>query len=67
MILWVLLNFPLKPSDKIWVVSQKSDAIPNHLSTFLSKLDLDVEFIEINGLTNGPASTVSLALEKIPD
>jgi dTDP-glucose pyrophosphorylase len=67
MILWVLMNFPLNPIDKVWIVSQRCDDLPLHLASYLNKLDLDVEFIEIDGLTEGPASTVSLALKWIPD
>ena len=35
MILWVLLNFPLMESDKIWIISQIKDGLPGALTPFL--------------------------------
>ena len=67
MIVWVILNFSLRRTDKIWIISQKSDCLPTHLGEFLSKIDIPFEFIEIDGLTEGPAVTCELALACIPD
>lgn len=67
MILWVLLNFPLMDSDKIWIISQVKDGLPGALAPFLESLPFEVKFLEIDGLTEGPASTVSLILKDLPD
>jgi NDP-sugar pyrophosphorylase family protein len=67
MIMWVLLNFDLNKNDKVWIISQRDHQLPENLSPFVGSLEFELEFIEIDGLTEGPASTVSLALAQIPD
>lgn len=67
MIMWVLLNFPLSPSDRVFVISQIQDRLPIVLEAFTKQLPFDLKFIEINGFTEGPASTVSLAFDEIDD
>jgi NDP-sugar pyrophosphorylase family protein len=67
MILWVLSNFPLHYSDKVWIIVQRKDNLPNALADFLVFFPFEVEFLEIDGLTEGPASTVALVLDRLPD
>ena len=67
MIMWVILNFPKSSADKIWVVCQRKDELPSTLLPMLKKLSLDVGFIQIDGLTEGPASTVGIVLDKLND
>lgn len=67
MIMWVLMNFPLTPSDKVWVISQRKDCIPETILPFTADLPFEVDFLEIEGLTEGPASTVDLVLRSLPD
>lgn len=67
MIIWVLLNFPLTQFDKVWIISQKKDQIPSEIGAMISKLPYEIEFVEIDGLTEGPASTVNLVLHELPD
>ena len=67
MIMWVLLNFPLRSDDKVWIISQAKDSIPDAIRLLLNTLPFEVEFLEIDGLTEGPASTVNLVLENLPD
>ena len=67
MIIWVLMNFPLAPNDKVWVISQRKDCIPETIRTFTADLPFEVGFLEIEGLTEGPASTVDLVLKSLPD
>ena len=67
MILWVLLNFPLVSEDKILVICQKKDNLPRALSDFVLNLPCELDFLEIEGVTEGPASTVALAFDKIGD
>lgn len=67
MIMWVLMNFPLVTADKVWIISQRKDGIPDAIQPFTSKLPFQVDFLEIEGLTEGPASTVDLVLNQLPD
>lgn len=67
MIMWVLLNFPLISKDKVWIISQIKDCIPDAIRHLSSTLPFEVEFLEIDGLTEGPASTVYLVLKNLPD
>ncbi len=67
MIMWVLLNFPLSSNDKVWIISQTKDSIPDAIRHLLNALPFEVEFLEIDGLTEGPASTVNLVLKNLPD
>lgn len=62
MILWVIGNFDLQPNDSVIVVCQESTSMPKNLENYLSKLQYEVHFIEIDGVTTGPATTVGLAL-----
>jgi len=66
MILWVLLNFPLNNDDRVWIIGQRKDKLPDALEPFLKFLPFGVEFIEIDGLTEGPAATVALVLSNLP-
>lgn len=67
MILWVLLNFPLSENDCVYIVSQKKDCLPAGLMRYLSNFPFDVKFLEIEGLTEGPASTVSLVFDQLEE
>lgn len=67
MIMWVLLNFPLLPHDKVWIISQTKDELPKALNQFVGQLPFEIEFVEIDGLTEGPASTVYLVLQDLDD
>ena len=67
MIMWVLLNFPMSSADKAWIVCQKKDELPSSLNSIVSKLSIDVEFVQIDGLTEGPASTVAFVLDNLGD
>jgi len=66
MIAWVVGNFELYPEDEIWVISQKQDVLPARLNHAFSKLGNKVHFIEIEGLTDGAATTLQKVLDQIP-
>jgi NDP-sugar pyrophosphorylase family protein len=66
MIAWVVGNFELNSEDEIWVISQKHDALPSRLNESFSKLVNKVHFIEIEGLTDGAATTLQKVLDQIP-
>jgi NDP-sugar pyrophosphorylase family protein len=65
MILWVISNFDLSAEDSVVIISQKVDGLPVSLQEYLKRLDCKVSFVEINGLTSGPASTVQLAIPNL--
>ena len=67
MIMWVVLNFPLSLEDKVWIISQAKDFIPDAIRLYTDSLPFEVDFLEIDGLTEGPASTVDLVLKALPD
>jgi NDP-sugar pyrophosphorylase family protein len=65
MLLWVLANFQLEENDRVVIISQEKDVLPEKLKAFLNKLNLEVDFVQIDGLTEGPAATVELAVKKL--
>jgi NDP-sugar pyrophosphorylase family protein len=65
MIVWVITNFSLFPEDKLVIVCQESDNIKEHLDEFSHLVPCKIEFVEINGLTDGPATTVALAANNL--
>lgn len=65
MIAWVVANFELEPDDKIFIISQRKDKLPEKLDKFLSKFMERIQFVEINELTNGAATTLEFALNRI--
>jgi dTDP-glucose pyrophosphorylase len=67
MLIWVITNFPLRDDDRIKVLCQKSHGIPEALSTFTQKLPCTVEFIEIDYWTDGPAHSLEILSDNLPD
>ncbi|CAN2171072.1 GCD1 Nucleoside-diphosphate-sugar pyrophosphorylase involved in lipopolysaccharide biosynthesis/translation initiation factor 2B, gamma/epsilon subunits (eIF-2Bgamma/eIF-2Bepsilon) [Candidatus Nanopelagicaceae bacterium] len=65
MIGWVIANFALNPQDEIWIITRKEDGIPLKLETLLPGLKNEIHFIEIDKLTDGAATTLQFALNKI--
>ena len=61
MLVWAILNFKPLPEDQIFVISQKKDNLPTELRPYLSMIRSHIKFVEIDGLTDGPASTVERA------
>jgi dTDP-glucose pyrophosphorylase len=67
MIYWVIGNFQLTPEDVIWIITRKEDEIPSKMEYLLPNITSKVHFIEIDKLTDGAATTLQFALERIPD
>jgi NDP-sugar pyrophosphorylase family protein len=65
MLLWVIANFELGPSDRVIVISQRVDSVKSNLSRFLEQVKFSIDFLEIEGITSGPAATVKMALNKL--
>ena len=66
MIGWVIANFQLKSQDEIWIITRKEDHIPQNMESFVSKISNSINFIELDTLTDGAATTLQRALDKIP-
>ena len=62
MLLWVITNFPLRAQDKVLVLSQARHCVPATLSDFLKKVEFEIEFIEIDFWTDGPAHSLEVLL-----
>lgn len=62
MIMWVMCNFHLRADDSVIVVSQRADELQKKLKSYLSAFPCPIHFLEIDGLTEGPASTVEIAI-----
>jgi dTDP-glucose pyrophosphorylase len=67
MIGWVIANFQLISQDEIWIITRKEDDIPKKMGTFVSKIKNTIHFIELDELTDGAATTLQYALDKIPN
>jgi NDP-sugar pyrophosphorylase family protein len=61
MLEWVIGNFPLQPGDSVTVIGQKSEALEEHVNLDLISRGVDLQFVAIDGLTEGPAITVTKA------
>jgi NDP-sugar pyrophosphorylase family protein len=65
---WVIGNFTLKDSDKIIILTRKEMGIEPVVRKFWSNKMPNIDFIELDEVTNGPAETVSLSLSHLnPD
>lgn len=68
MIIWVISNFNLSPADSALIVCQKADGLPQALEKYISQFPFSIRFVEIEGLTSGPASTLELIMHQLsPD
>jgi NDP-sugar pyrophosphorylase family protein len=65
MLLWVIANLPLQPQDKVIVLSQSSHAVPTKLNDFLKNVNFEVEFVEIDYWTDGPAHSLEILLSDV--
>lgn len=62
MLVWVIANFPLNKNDRVKILCQKSHQIPLHLSPYLSKFEFQIDFLEIDFWTEGPAHSLEILL-----
>lgn len=65
MIIWVITNFDLCKEDRLIIVCQESHNLKTSLENFLDLVPCEIEYVEINGLTDGPASTVSMSSKSL--
>lgn len=62
---WVIGNFTLRSSDKIIVLTRKEIGIEPAVRDFWSDKLLNIDFMELDQVTDGPAETVSFALSHL--
>jgi NDP-sugar pyrophosphorylase family protein len=62
---WVIGNFDLKDSDKVFVLTRKEIGIEPVVRNFWADGLPNIEFIELEQVTKGPADTVSFALSQL--
>jgi NDP-sugar pyrophosphorylase family protein len=62
---WVIGNFTLKDSDKLIVLTRKEIGIEPVVRNFWSNKLPNIDFIELDQVTDGPAETVSFALDHL--
>ena len=67
MLFWVIANFPLLPGDQIRILTQKSHGIPEALERYASKYPNQIDFLEIDFWTDGPAHSLELLLEGVSE
>jgi NDP-sugar pyrophosphorylase family protein len=65
MLLWVITNFPLQAQDRVLVLSQTRHCIPKNVSNFLKRVEYDIDFVEIDFLTDGPAHSLEILLDEV--
>ena len=66
MILWALSNFSLESNDEVWIVCQREHSMESKLSEFTKNLNFSINYIHLESISDGPASTLLLALNKVP-
>ena len=62
MINWVISNFPLQESDQISIISRTGSQISDLQQEWFKDFKIKLNFIEIRSLSEGPADTVSRAI-----
>ena len=67
LLIWAISNFDIRDSDQIWIICFKAHGIREFFTINYPALAKRIKFIEISEITNGPATTVSLAVKEIDD
>ena len=62
---WVIGNFTLKNTDRVIVITRKGMGVESAVRKFWADMLPNIDFIELDQVTNGPAETVSLALSHL--
>lgn len=58
MIIWPISNLPLEPHDLLVIVTKKGDNLEPIRHTWLKRIPCKIIFVEMDSLSEGPASTV---------
>lgn len=67
MLIWVITNFPLEDQDKVSILCQRSHRIPEALKPYTNNLKTEVNFLEIDFWTDGPAHSLELLVENLEE
>jgi len=62
---WAISNFSMNSIDRIFAITLKQDQVKNYFVENFPKLANQINFIEIDSITSGPAATVLHALKHI--
>jgi NDP-sugar pyrophosphorylase family protein len=65
MLEWVIGNFKLESGDSLVIIGQVSESLKSKLDLVDIAKKVDLRFVEIDGLTDGPATTVTKAFPYI--
>jgi NDP-sugar pyrophosphorylase family protein len=67
MINWVIGNFQLNPQDKIIIIGREEDNLEALAENWYSSNELNIQFVSVPGLTEGPAMTVREVLPHLDE
>jgi len=65
LIVWVIANFTFEKDDSLLIVSRSNHNISKVVKDFCHNLDLEINFLLLDNLTDGAARTVDLAAEQL--
>lgn len=58
MIIWPISNLPIEPDDSLIIVTKRGDDLEPIRSAWLQRIPCEITFVEMESLSEGPASTV---------
>jgi NDP-sugar pyrophosphorylase family protein len=65
MIIWPISNLPLESGDHLVIVTKKGDNLEPIRDTWLKRAPCRISFVEMDSLSEGPASTVEASLGEL--
>ena len=65
LIIWVIANFTFEKEDTLLIVGRSNCRIDSIVKEYCQNLDLDIDYLFLDGLTDGAARTVDLAAERL--
>jgi NDP-sugar pyrophosphorylase family protein len=65
LIVWVIANFTFEKNDTLLIVSRTNCRIDSIVKEYCQNLDLDIDYLFLDRLTDGAARTVDLAAERL--
>jgi len=63
LIVWVIANFSFKKEDTLLIVGRSNSGLDSIVKDYCNNLDLEINFLFLDKLTDGAARTVDLAAE----
>ena len=65
LIVWVIANFTFEKGDSLLIVGRSNHKIDSVVEEYCHNLDLEIDFLFLDKLTDGAARTVDLAAEQL--